>query len=131
MYMLYDRVMRNIENRHKRIKQMNLFINARFQRKLWKFAENPLSESRVSGLGSRVPIFGSWVSRPGSKFFFDICALSQCIVYWMNFRNIHTSTYQKTFLHKLFWLFLKSPKAFGASFSKCLTFLYLLIYLFH
>ena len=45
--MLYDRVMRNTQNKHKRIKHMKSFINARFQRKLRKFAENPLSGSRA------------------------------------------------------------------------------------
>ena len=60
MYMLYDRVMTNIQNRHKRIKQMNSFINAWFQRKLRKFAKNPLSGCRLSGPGSLVwPL--SWV----------------------------------------------------------------------
>ena len=60
MYMLYDRVMKNMQNRHKRIKHMNSSINARLQRRLRKFAENPLSGFRVSGLtyelgpGSRV-----------------------------------------------------------------------------
>ena len=63
--MLYDRVMRNIQNRHKRIKHMNLVINARFQRKLRKFAENPLPGSHVSGLGSRLPPM-SWI--PGLRF---------------------------------------------------------------
>ena len=33
--------------------------------------------------------------------FFNICVLSQCIVYWINFQNIHTFTYQKTLLHTL------------------------------
>ena len=51
VYMLYDRVMRNIRNRHKRIKHMNSFINARFQRKPRKFSENPLSGCQVSGQG--------------------------------------------------------------------------------
>ena len=40
VYMLYDRVMKNIQNRHKLIKHTNSFINARLQRKLRKFAEN-------------------------------------------------------------------------------------------
>ena len=31
--------------------------------------------------------------------FFKIYVLSQCIVYWMQFQNIHTFTYQKTLLH--------------------------------
>ena len=54
VYMLYDRVMKNIQNRHKRIKHMNSVINTRLQRRLRKFAENPLSGSRVSGLGSHL-----------------------------------------------------------------------------
>ena len=59
---------------------MNSFINARLQRKLRKFAENPLSGSwvsgptfRVQGLGSRappmsrVPGFGSRVLKSGTR----------------------------------------------------------------
>ena len=69
--MLYDRVMRSIQNRHKRTKHMNLFINARFQRKLRKFAENPLPGSQVSGLGSPTSTYEldprSQVSGPGSQ----------------------------------------------------------------
>ena len=49
--------------------------------------------------------------------FFNICVLSQCIVYWIHFQNIHTFTYQKTLLHTLFYLFLKSSKAFSVSLS--------------
>ena len=82
--MLYDRVMGNIKNRRKRIKQMNSFIHARLQKKLRKFAENSLTfsglgshfqgpGSRISGpplswvpgLESQVPPLGSWVSSPG------------------------------------------------------------------
>ena len=33
--------------------------------------------------------------------FFNICVLSQCIVYWTNFENIYSFTYQKTLLHML------------------------------
>ena len=47
--------------------------------------------------------------------FFNICVLSQCIVYWIRFQNIHTFTYQKILLHTLFCLFLKSSKAFSLS----------------
>ena len=43
------------------------------------------------------------------------CVLSQCKVYWINFHNIHIFTYQKTLLHTLFCLFLKSSKAFSIS----------------
>ena len=46
---------------------------------------------------------------------FNICALPQCIVYWIHFQNIHTFTYQKTLLHTLFCMFLKSSKAFSIS----------------
>ena len=44
--------------------------------------------------------------------FFNTCALSPCIVYWIHFQSIHTNTYQKSLLHTLFCLFLKSSKAF-------------------
>ena len=60
--MLYDRVMRNIENRHKRIKQMNLFINASFKEN----CENLLKihflspVSRVSGPYFWVLGLGTW-----------------------------------------------------------------------
>ena len=49
--------------------------------------------------------------------FFNICVSSPCIVYWINFQNIHTFEYQKTFLHTLFCLFLKSLEAFSLSFQ--------------
>ena len=48
-----------MQNRHKRIKHMNSFLNARLQRKLRKFAENPLSRSRVPG--------PTYELRPGSR----------------------------------------------------------------
>ena len=57
--MLYDSVMRNIKNRHKRIKQVNSFINAGFQRNLRTFVKNPLSGSPVLGLESHFQGFGS------------------------------------------------------------------------
>ena len=44
--------------------------------------------------------------------FFNICVLSQCIVHWLHLQNIHAFTYQKTLLHSLFYLFLKSSNAF-------------------
>ena len=62
--MLYDRVMRNIQNRYKRIKYMDSFINTRHQRKLRKFLENPLSGSQVSGLGSHLYDPGSQIPSP-------------------------------------------------------------------
>ena len=75
MYILYDRVMRKIQNKHKRIKHKNLFKNARLQRKLIKFAENPISGFRVPHLGSRISDSGShlwvgtWISGLGSHVY--------------------------------------------------------------
>ena len=43
--------------------------------------------------------------------FFNICVLFQCIVYWLNFQNIHTFTYQKTILHTLFLLVFKTVES--------------------
>ena len=98
MYKLYERVTRNIQNRHKRIHHMNSFINAKRQRKLRKFLENPLSGSRVSGLGyhlsfgcrfsglgfhlwdgSLVSILGSHQKSRVSGPTFWICCLYECI----------------------------------------------------
>ena len=42
------------------------------------------------------------------KKFFNICVLSQCILYWIHFQNMHTFTYQKILLNSFFCLFLKS-----------------------
>ena len=47
--------------------------------------------------------------------FFNICVLSQCIVYWIHFQNKHTFTCQKKLLQTLSCLFLKSSKAFSVS----------------
>ena len=43
----------------------------------------------------------------------NICVLSQCIVYQMNFQNICTSRYKKYYLIHFCFLFLKSSKAFS------------------
>ena len=51
------------------------------------------------------------------EIFFNIQVLSQCIVYWIRFRNIHACTYQKTLLHAFFCLFLKSSNTFSVSLS--------------
>ena len=37
--------------------------------------------------------------------FFNICVLSECIVYWIDFQNMHTFTYQKPLPHTLFACF--------------------------
>ena len=40
-------------------------------------------------------------------YFVCFCILSQCIVFWIHFLNIHTLTYQKTLLYKLLLLVFK------------------------
>ena len=49
--------------------------------------------------------------------FFNVCVLSQCVVNWMHFQNIHSFTYQKTLLDTLFCMILKLSKAFSESLS--------------
>ena len=47
------------------------------------------------------------------RIFFNICVLSQCLAYWVHFRNIHIFAYKKTLVYTLFCLFLKLSKAFS------------------
>ena len=51
--------------------------------------------------------------------YFKICDLSQCVVYWIQFPNLHTFTYKKTLLRIHFWLLLKSSKVFSVSLIHC------------
>ena len=44
--------------------------------------------------------------------FFNIYILSQCTVYWINFQNMYTFTYQKTLLHTLLLPVFKMVKNF-------------------
>ena len=44
---------------------------------------------------------------------FNIFVLSQYILYWIDFQDIHIFTYQRILLHILFCLFLKASKAFS------------------
>ena len=56
--------------------------------------------------------------------FFNIGVLSQCIVYWINFQNIHTFTYPKILLHTFIHfccLVFKSLKDFSVSLSIYIT----------
>ena len=58
-----------------------------------------------------------------TKFFFKICVLSQCIVYWIYFQNIHTFTYQKTLLHYTFFPVFKIVESFQRILKKhCYSF---------
>ena len=49
---------------------------------------------------------------------FKICILSQCIVYWIHFQDMHNFMYQKISDHTLSCLFLKFSKAFSVSLNK-------------
>ena len=44
--------------------------------------------------------------------FFNICVLSQCVVYWIHFQNIHTFPYQKTLFCTLLLLVFKTIESF-------------------
>ena len=82
-----------------------------------------IEESQIKS--ETVMSWSSWKKKEGifvpfilsKRKFFSICVLSQFIVYWIHFQNKYTFTYQKTILHKLFCLFLKSSKAFRGSLS--------------
>ena len=54
------------------------------------------------------------------QIFFNILALSQCIVYWIYFQNIHTFSYQKTLLHTLFCFIFKIVEAFSVYPQECI-----------
>ena len=49
--------------------------------------------------------------------FFNICVLSQCIVYWIHFQNIHTFTYPKILLHAHLLLVYKIDESLSVSLS--------------
>ena len=64
-----------------------------------------LEENRVFFVPSILP----------KRNFLKLCLLSQCIVYWILFQNIHTFTYQKHYFTHFYCLFLKLLKAFSVS----------------
>ena len=61
-------------------------------------------------------IFVPFISSEGKLF--KICVLSQCILHWIHFRNIHTFTYQKTF-HTLLLLVFKIVKSLLCILNPC------------
>ena len=61
--------------------------------------------------GKKRVIFVPFVLSEGNLF--NIYILSQCMVYWIHFQNIHTFAYQNTLLYTLLLMFLKSSKAFS------------------
>ena len=77
----------------------------------------PIEESQIKSKTVR-----SYSSRKKRKTFFvpfilskgnflKICVLSQCIVYWIHFQNIHTFTYPKILLHTHLLLVSKTDKS--------------------
>ena len=72
-------------------------------------------------VGTRKRKKGSFLYRlfcPNEVFFLHLCFMSvYSVLYWIQFLKIHTFTYQKTLLHTLFCLLLKSWKAFSVSLS--------------
>ena len=111
------------------------FVLIEIYKRNWKwkishsFRETNLVFQLIQELQIKSETVVSWSSRKKNKnifctvyfarrnFFFNICVSSPCIVYWINFQNIHTFEYQKAFLHTLFCLFLKSLEAFSLSFQ--------------
>ena len=53
--------------------------------------------------------------------FFNICILSQCIVYEINFKNIYTFTHQKTLLHAFLLLVFKIVESLRCIFKESST----------
>ena len=119
--MLYDRVMRNIQNRHKPIKHMNSLISARYQRKLRKVSEIHFKghESWVPGPTFRVtvPTYmmgpGSWVSSltnsSGSRvplFGYALICLHKFLSFVKSFLNV--PSFKKPLILKKCPLFKKS-----------------------
>ena len=79
--------------------------------------KNRKLKGKLSWVGAREKKRGHFLNRLfcPEEIFFNICILSNYMVYWIYFQNIHTFTYQKILFHTHFCLFLKSPKAFSVS----------------
>ena len=69
-----------------------------------------ITASIMKGLNVKLWWVGARIRRKRTFFvpfilsegnFFHICVLSQCLIYWIHFQNIHSFTYQKTLLHTL------------------------------
>ena len=88
----------------------------------WRDAPCFSAHRRIANLKKKKKTVMSYSSRKKKKTFFlpfifsedsffKICVLSQCIVYWINFQNIHTFTNQKILLHTLVLLVSKTGKS--------------------
>ena len=74
----------------------SLYKNRKLKKKLWRVGDR----ERIKRALFVLFIFSEGI-------FFNICVLSQCILYWIHFQNIHTFTYQKTLLNTLLLLVFK------------------------
>ena len=72
-------------------------------------------------------IFVCFIMTEGN--FFNICVLSQCIVYCIHFQNIHTFTYQKTLLYSLQLLALKIFKSLQCILKGCVCYIFARLFL--
>ena len=83
---------------HTVLERRNLFFSSYNNRKLKETRSWVGAFERKKGT-----CFAPFILSEGS--FFNICFLSQSMVYWIDFQNIHTFTYQKKMLQKFFRLF--------------------------
>ena len=104
VYMPCDRVMRNIQNRHKCIKYINSFIMAKFQRKLRKFSENPLSGSQVLGPTFRVSGFRFLAPWPKSHLWDQTGPRSRVLLTALGLGSHFLNMPQQIHLCPTFWM---------------------------
>ena len=71
----------------------------------YAFRDTNLVSQLIKELRIKSKTVMSWSSRKKKWYFFVKFILSQYILYWINFQNIYTFTYQKTLLYTLFACF--------------------------
>ena len=114
------------------LKKVKTLIKTKWSRK-WKITQYLerwilcFSSYKNNKLNVNLWWVGAWERKKEGLFlpfilsqgnFFNIVVLSQCIVYWIYFQNIHTFTYQKALLHTLLLLVFKIVKASRVSLKK-------------
>ena len=68
----------------------------------YAFRDTNLVSQLIKELRIKSKTVMSWSSRKKKKWYFFVkFILSQYILYWINFQNIYTFTYQKTLLYTL------------------------------
>ena len=87
----------------------------------WKFPKHSFracASARIRIKSKPMRSWSSWKTKKGifcnvyfvRRNFFNIYVLSQCIVYWINFQNTYTFTYQKTVFYTLLLFAFKIVK---------------------